>query len=55
MRDYHQGYLDRRAGHGITTGTDTVMAGHQRTLAEVLDLLEAIKAEKRSRAEGEQQ
>lgn len=46
MRDYHQGYLDRRASRGITTATDSIMASHQRTLAETLDLLEAIKAEK---------
>lgn len=46
MKTYHQGYLDRRARAGITTRTDTIMADHQRTLAETLDLLEAIKAEK---------
>jgi len=45
MRDYHQGYLDRRGRTGITTRTDTIMADHQRTLAETLDLLEALKAE----------
>lgn len=50
IRDYHQGYLDRRARTGITTATDTVMTRHQQTLAEVLDLLEAIKAEKRETA-----
>lgn len=44
MRDFHQGYLDRRARTGITTRTDTVMADHQRTLNETLDLLEAMKA-----------
>jgi hypothetical protein len=44
MRAFHQGYLDRRARAGITTGTDTVMTDHQRTLTETLDLLEAIKA-----------
>ena len=54
MRAYHQGYLDRRSGHGITTATDTVMSQHQKTLAETLDLLEAIKAEKRSELEAEQ-
>lgn len=53
MRAYHQGYLDRRSRTGITTRTDTVMADHQRTLAETLDLLEAIKAEKRSELEAE--
>jgi hypothetical protein len=53
MRDYNQGYLDRRASRGITTDTDTTKARHQETLAETLDLLEAIKAEKRSCAEGE--
>lgn len=53
MRDYHQGYLNRRARSGITTTTDTVMARHQETLAETLDLLEALKAEKRSELEGE--
>lgn len=47
MKAYHQGYLDRRARAGITTDTDTTMARHQQTLAETLDLLEAIKAEKR--------
>jgi hypothetical protein len=46
MWDYQQGYLDRRARTGITTATDTVMARHQHTLTETLDLLEAIKAEK---------
>jgi hypothetical protein len=51
IRNYHQGYLDRRARTGITTATDSIMAGHQCTLAEVLDLLEAIKAEKISEAE----
>ncbi len=45
MREYHQGYLDRRTRTGITTRTDTIMADHQRTLAETLDLLEALKAE----------
>ncbi len=54
MRDYHQGYLDRRARTGITTATDTVMAQHQETLAETLDLLEAIKAEKCNELEAEQ-
>ncbi len=54
IRDYTQGYLDRRARSGITTATDTVMAHQQQTLAETLDLLEAIKAEKISEAEGEQ-
>jgi len=49
MRNYHQGYLDRRARTGITTGTDTIMTEHQRTLTETLDLLEAIKAEMRER------
>lgn len=44
MRDFHQGYLDRRARTGITTNTDSVMADHQRTLNETLDLLEALKA-----------
>lgn len=53
MRDYHQLYLDRRARTRITTGTDSIMAGHQRTLAETLDLLEAVKAEKRSELEAE--
>ncbi len=51
MRAYHQGYLDRRARTGITTATDTVMVQHQETLAETLDLLEAIKAEKRGELE----
>ncbi len=51
MRAYHQGYLDRRARTGITTRTDTIMADHQRTLAETLDLLKAIKAEKREQKE----
>ena len=46
IRAYHQGYLDRRDRTGITTKTDTIMAEHQRTLAEALDLLEAIKAER---------
>ncbi|HEU5377553.1 MAG TPA: hypothetical protein VFV38_19190, partial [Ktedonobacteraceae bacterium] len=53
MHDYHQGYLDRRSRHGITTATDTIMADHQRTLAETLDLLEAIKAEKQEQPEEE--
>ncbi len=48
MRDYQQGYLDRRARGGITTATDTIMGRHQQTLAETLNLLEAIKAEKES-------
>lgn len=54
MRDHHQGYLNRRARSGITTATDTVMARHQVTLAETLELLEAIKVEKRSELEAEQ-
>lgn len=54
MRDYHQGYLDRRSRSGIVTATDTIMTRHQQTLAEVLDLLEAVKAEKISEAEGGQ-
>jgi len=49
MQAYHQGYLDRRARTGITTRTDTIMAEHQRTLAETLDLLEALKAEQLER------
>jgi hypothetical protein len=53
IRAYQKGYLDRRAGHGITTETDSIMMQHQQTYAEVLDLLEAIKAEKISEAEGE--
>jgi len=44
MRDYHQGYLERRTRTGITTSTDTVMTQHQKTLEETLDLLEAMKA-----------
>lgn len=44
MKAYHQGYLDRRARTGVTTTTDTVMTQHQKTLAETLDLLEAMKA-----------
>lgn len=44
MKAYHQGYLDRRARTGVTTTTYTVMAQHQKTLAETLDLLEAMKA-----------
>lgn len=51
MREYNQGYLDRRAGHGITTATDTIKIQHQETLAEVINLLEAIKAEKRGEEE----
>lgn len=54
MKAYHQGYLDRRARTGITTSTDTTMVQHQKTLAETLDLLEAIKAEKRNEPEGKQ-
>jgi hypothetical protein len=44
MHAYHQGYLERRAGRGITTATDTVMTRHQQTLVEAVDLLEALKA-----------
>ena len=55
MRDYHQGYLDRRARSGITTATDTIMSRHQETLAETLDLLETIKAEKSGEVEGKPQ
>lgn len=54
MREYNQGYLDRRAARRITTDVDTIKTGHQKTLAEVLDLLEAIKAEKLSELEAEQ-
>jgi len=54
IREYNQGYLDRRARRGIITDTDATKARHQETLAEVLALLEAIKAEKLSESEGEQ-
>lgn len=54
IRNYHQGYLDRRSRSGIATTTDTIMARHQQTLAETLDLLEAVKAEKISEARGGQ-
>lgn len=54
MRDYNQGYLDRRARTGITTATDTIMTQHQKTLAETLDLLEVIRAEKRRELEEKQ-
>ena len=51
---YNHGYWDRRNQQGITTETNRIMTRHQKTLADVLDLLEAIKAEKQSSAEGEQ-
>ena len=54
IRAYHQGYLDRRARSGMTTATDTVLSQHKETLAKTVDLLEALKAEKISEAEGEQ-
>ena len=44
MKAYHRRYLDGRARRGISTGTDTAMEAHQQTIAETLDLLEAIKA-----------
>lgn len=44
IHDYHQGYLSRRAGRGITTTTDSIMTRHQQTLIEAVDLLEALKA-----------
>lgn len=53
--DYNQGYLDRRAARKITTDVDTIKTCHQKTLAEVIDLLEVIKAEKIGEAEAEQQ
>lgn len=51
--EYNQGYLERRAARRITTDVDTMKTRHQKTLAEVLDLLEAIKAEKLSELEVE--
>lgn len=51
MKAYHRRYLDGRARRGISTGTDAVMEGHQQTIVETLDLLEAIKAEKVSEEE----
>lgn len=51
VKAYHQSYLDRRKTAGITTDTDTIMVRHQQTLAEVLDLLEEIKAEKTDETE----
>jgi hypothetical protein len=52
--EYNQEYLDRRTRHRITTDTDTIKTGHQQTLLDVLDLLEAIKTEKINEAKGEQ-
>ncbi len=46
IREYHQGYLDRRSRSGITTATDTVMIRHQQTLAEILDLLDPRDAQR---------
>ena len=42
--DFHQNHLDRRARTSMTTPIDTILARHQQTLAEALDLLEDIKA-----------
>jgi len=44
MKQYHRRYLDGRAMRNISTGTDATMEQHQQTIAETLDLLEAIKA-----------
>ena len=43
MRDFQARYLDRRRAQGTRTATDSTMEGHQRTIGEVLDLLEAVK------------
>lgn len=44
--DFHQSHLDRRTRTGMTTAIDTILARHQRALAEVLDFLEDLKTEK---------
>lgn len=44
MRDFQARYLDRRRARGVRTTTDSTMESHQQTIAEVLDLLEAVKA-----------
>ena len=44
MRDFQARYLNRRRAQGTRTGIDSIMEGHQETIAQTLDLLEAMKA-----------
>ena len=43
MREFHERYLERRAAQGLRTATDRTMEGHQETIAQTLDMLEAAK------------
>lgn len=53
MQDFQQRYLERRQARGTRTATDSTMESHQKTIGEVLDVLEAMKAIRAEIAEGE--